>query len=389
METLTLGLLLIAAVLVSSVVDQIVPKVSLPLIQIGMGVIIALFASRAISIDLNPDLFLVLFIAPLLYDEAKNADKALLWRDKKPILSLAIGLVVVTALIIGFTVNAIVPSIPLAAAFALGAALGPTDAVAVSSLSKEIAIPERQKSILGGELLLNDASGIVSFQFALAAVITGSFSLMGATANFLVEFFGGLLFGVVLGFIGSSIVRWVRSIGVENTTFHVLFEVLIPFLVYLIADACHVSGIIAVVVAGLMNVVSPRAIGPSISRMNIVSSNVWHVLSFGLNGVVFVLLGTQLPHAMRYTWDDVSINNGILILYVLGLTFVLLAVRFVWALAMEYFFVKNKKKRRFCRADVKTSLITTLCGARAPSRFRSCSPYRRTSQRARSSPSAT
>ncbi len=363
-EVLTLGLLLIAAVLVSSVVDQLVPKVSLPLIQIAMGVIIAVFAPRAIHIELNPDLFLVAFIAPLLYDEAKNADKALLWRDRRPILSLAIGLVVATTLAIGFAVNAVIPSIGLAAAFALGAALGPTDAVAVSSLAKEIDIPARQASILKGELLLNDASGIVSFQFALAAAMTGAFSFVSATGNFLVEFFGGLIVGALLGLIGKFIVRKVRSIGVENTTFHVLFEVLTPFLVYLISDAIHVSGIIAVVVAGLMNVIAPRAVGPSVARMNIVSSNVWHVLSFTLNGIVFVLLGTQLPNAMKYTWDDLSINNGMLILYVLGLTLVLLGVRFIWVLVMEYFFVKRKKKRDFHLPDVKTSLITTLCGAK-------------------------
>lgn len=364
MEMLTLGLLLIAAVLVSSVIDQIAPRVSLPLIQIGLGIVIALFASTSIDIDLDPDLFLVLFIAPLLYDEAKNADKALLWRDKKPVLSLAIGLVVVTVLVIGFAVHAIIPSIGLAAAFSLGAALGPTDAVAVSSLSKQVDIPERQKSILKGELLLNDASGIVSFQFALAAALTGTFSLVDATADFLFEFFGGLAFGAGLGFLGNFAVRKVRDLGVENTTFHVLFEVLTPFLVYLISDACHVSGIIAVVVAGLVNVIAPRMIGPAIARMNIVSSSVWRVLSFALNGIVFVLLGTQLPNAMRRTWDDVSIGNGTLVLYVLGITAVLLGVRFVWCLVMELFFAKKTKKRAFSPADAKTALITTLCGAK-------------------------
>ena len=364
MEILTLGLLLIAAVLVSSVVDQIVPKVSLPLIQIGMGVIIALLASAAIRIELNPDLFLVAFIAPLLYDEAKHADKELLWRDRKPILSLAIGLVIATTLAIGFAVNAFIPSIGLAAAFALGAALGPTDAVAVSSLAKEVDIPERQASILKGELLLNDASGIVSFQFALAAAITGTFSFIDASANFLFEFFGGLVVGAALGYLGKFIVNRVRAIGVENTTFHVLFEVLTPFLVYLISSSIHVSGIIAVVVAGLVNVIAPRTIGPSIARMNIVSSNVWHVLSFTLNGIVFVLLGTQLPKAMQYSWGDISIDNGVLIAYVLGITFVLLGVRFIWVLVMEFFFVKRKKKRAFRLDDVRTSLVTTLCGAK-------------------------
>ena len=364
MEILTLGLLLIAAVLVSSVVDQIVPKVSLPLIQIGMGVIIALLAPAAIRIELNPDLFLVAFIAPLLYDEAKRADKELLWRDRKPILSLAIGLVIATTLAIGFAVNAFIPSIGLAAAFALGAALGPTDAVAVSSLAKEVDIPERQASILKGELLLNDASGIVSFQFALAAAITGTFSFIDASANFLFEFFGGLVVGAALGYLGKFIVNRVRAIGVENTTFHVLFEVLTPFLVYLISSSIHVSGIIAVVVAGLVNVIAPRTIGPSIARMNIVSSNVWHVLSFTLNGIVFVLLGTQLPKAMQYSWGDISIDNGVLIAYVLGITFVLLGVRFIWVLVMEFFFVKRKKKRAFRLDDVRTSLVTTLCGAK-------------------------
>ena len=280
-EALTLGLLLLAAVLASSLIDQIIPRVSLPLIQIAIGLLIAVVAGGDVEVTLDPELFLVMFIAPLLYDEAKHADKQALWRERKPVLSLAIGLVVATTLVIGFLLNAFVPSIPLAAAFALGAALGPTDAVAVSSLSKQVDIPKRQASMLKGELLLNDASGIVSFQFAIAAVVTGAFSLIDASVDFLVEFVGGLILGVLLGLLGNWVVKRARSIGVENTNFHVLFEVLIPFLIYLVANVCHVSGVIAVVVAGLINVTSPKGvIGPSVSRMNIVSSSVWRVVSF-------------------------------------------------------------------------------------------------------------
>ncbi len=354
MEALTLSLLLLAAVLVSSLIDQIIPRVSLPLIQIALGLVIAVVAGGEVRVTLDPELFLVLFIAPLLYDEAKRADKVALWRERKPVLSLAIGLVVATALVIGFAVNAIVPSIPLAAAFALGAALGPTDAVAVSSLSKQVDIPSRQASLLKGELLLNDASGIVSFQFALGAVVTGTFSLMGAGTDFLIEFIGGLLFGAVLGLLGNWVVKTARSIGVENTNFHVLFEVLIPFLIYLVSDACHVSGVIAVVVAGLINVTSPRGvIGPSVSRMNIVSGSVWHVLTYALNGIVFVLLGTQLPQAMRETWDDTTITNTTLI-----------ATRFLWVLVMDWAHVRRAEKRRFSGRDVRSALITTFAGAK-------------------------
>lgn len=365
MEALTLSLLMLAAVLASSLVDQIIPRVSLPLIQIAFGFIIALVAGGDVRVTLDPELFLVLFIAPLLYDEAKRADKVALWRERKPVLSLAIGLVVATALVIGFAVHAIVPSIPLAAAFALGAALGPTDAVAVSSLAKQVSIPERQASMLKGELLLNDASGIVSFQFAIGAVVTGTFSLATAGTDFLIEFIGGLLFGAVLGLLGNWVVKTARSIGVENTNFHVLFEVLIPFLIYLVSDACHVSGVIAVVVAGLINVTSPKGvIGPSVSRMNIVSGSVWHVLTYALNGIVFVLLGTQLPLAMRETWDDTTITNTTLIALVFGITFLLLATRFLWVLVMDWIHVRRSEKRPFSRRDVRSALITTFAGAK-------------------------
>ena len=366
METLTLVMLIFAAILASSIIDQVVPRVSSPLIQIGLGLLIALFASSQIRVTLDPELFLVLFIAPLLYEEAKSADKAALWHHKRPVLSLAIGLVVATTLAIGFAVHAVIPSIGLAAAFALGAALGPTDAVAVTSLSKQVNIPERQGSILKGELLLNDASGIVSFQFAIAAAVTGSFSLLNATANFFVEFLGGIAVGALLAYIGKFLVNKARSLGVENTTFHVLFEILIPLLVYSIADAVHVSGIIAVVVAGLINVISPHAIGPSISRMNIVSSSVWRVLTFALNGFVFVLLGTQLPQAMVHTWDDVTFSNFALIGYVVALTLLLYVVRFAWVCASDWLYTRRRSKKHSekFRLDLRKSLITTLAGAK-------------------------
>lgn len=364
MEAFALVLISLAGVLISSVIDQIVPRVSLPLIQIALGCAFAVLTPAGVEVSLDPELFLVLFIAPLLFDEAKHANKADLWRERKPVISLAIGLVIATALVIGFALNIIIPSIPLAAAFALGAALGPTDAVAVTSLSKTVSIPKRQQSILKGELLLNDASGIVSFQFALAAVITGSFSLLNASINFVYEFIGGLIVGAALGLLANFIVRKARDIGVENTTFHVLFEVFTPFIVYLVSDAIHVSGIIAVVVAGLLNIISPKAIGPNISRMNIVSSSVWRVLTFALNGIVFILLGTQLPNAMVRTWDDVTFGNGFLLMVILGITFLLYLTRYLWVLAMDYHYVRTELDRKFTRADAKTALVTTLCGAK-------------------------
>ena len=360
MELLELSLLMLAAVLLSSVIDQLVPKASSPLIQIGLGLIIALVMGTQINIDFDPNLFLVLFIAPLLYDEAKHLDKKALWENRRPVLSLAVGLVIASALIVGFAVNWLIPSISLAAAFALGAALGPTDAVSVASLSKQVKIPARSRNILESESIINDASGIVSFQFAIAAAVTSTFSLVGATANFFFAFVGGMIVGVGLGYLGNFIVRRVRSWGLENSTFHVLFEVFVPFIVYLVANGLGTSGIIAVVAAGLLNVVSPRTIGPAVSRMNIVSTSVWRVLSFALNGIVFVLLGTQLPRAMQRTWANVTIDNGVLIGYILGITLLMLAVRFLWVLIMDR--LHRQRSGRMTMDELRSTAIMTLAG---------------------------
>ena len=151
MEMLEFVLLLLAAVLVSAVLDQVTPRVSLPLVQIALGAVIILLVGTPVDVAIDPELFLVLFIAPLLFDESRHASKRGLWDNKGAIVSLAVGLVLATVLVVGFVLNWLEPSIPLAAAFALGAALGPTDAVAVSALGKDIHLSSRQKSLLSGE----------------------------------------------------------------------------------------------------------------------------------------------------------------------------------------------------------------------------------------------
>lgn len=150
---------------------------------------------------------MVLFIAPLLYLEAHEIDKSALLKTLDLSLSLAIGLAIVTMAAVGFTLHAVWPSITLASALALGAALGPTDAVAVSSLGKEASLTQRQRSVLKGESLFNDASGIVGFQFALAAAFTGEFAVGQAAGEFVISFFGGTLFGLVIAAAANLAIR--------------------------------------------------------------------------------------------------------------------------------------------------------------------------------------
>lgn len=199
MQSFLFILLLLSCVLISSVIDRFVPKISSPLIQIGLGIAVFLVVGQHEEFLIDSEFFMVLFVAPLLYNEARKANKATLVKNRASILSLAIGLVVVITLVVGFSLNFIVPSIPLAAAFALGAALGPTDAVAVTSLPDEIRIGARRESILQGECLINDASGIIAFQASIAAVTTGVFSVTGSGLEFLILFVGGLVLGLLLG----------------------------------------------------------------------------------------------------------------------------------------------------------------------------------------------
>ena len=192
MAVFELILCIIAAVVVSSFVSRFVPKVSTPLVQIVLGVLVT-YLPFFPDATLDPELFMVLFIAPLLYLEAHEIDKSALLKTLDLSLSLAIGLAIVTMAAVGFTLHAVWPSITLASALALGAALGPTDAVAVSSLGKEASLTQRQRSVLKGESLFNDASGIVGFQFALAAAFTGEFAVGQAAGEFVISFFGGML----------------------------------------------------------------------------------------------------------------------------------------------------------------------------------------------------
>ena len=309
----------------------------------------------------------MLFIAPLLFSDAKDSNKKNLWDNKVTILSFAIGLVLIITLCVGFMVNWLIPSIPLAAAFALGAALGPTDAVAVQSLRKEAQLGKREGAILQGEALLNDASGVVSFQFAIAAAVTGAFSLADATTFFAVSFVGGIAFGIFLAVLFLFISSKVRDLGLDSTTFHVLFEVSMPFVTFLVSEIIGVSGILAVVACGIVwSMYNTRKISPYRSSLNIALSSVWKVIGFTLNGIVFVLFGYAASMATQSTWNDVYINNFALIGYVLLITVLThrgLALD-VGALLMSLI-TKNpdtNQRDKITKKTIINALVTTVGG---------------------------
>lgn len=334
MQEFTLILCIVGAVLISSFLSRFLPKVSTPLVQILLGVVLTQLPFFP-EVHLDPELFMVLFIAPLLYYEAHSIDKSSLIKNLGISLSLAIGLATATMLVVGYALNAAWASIPLAAAFALGAALGPTDAVAVSSLGKEASLSIRQRAILKGESLFNDATGVIGFQFSILAAVTGAFSPAQAIGTFAFSFVGGVLLGLISGVCLNWLFETSRELGWETTTTRILMEIFFPFLLYIVAeDIAHISGILAVVTAGLLIRFDRSGIGPNVSRTNIVSSSVWTVLSFSLNGAVFVLLGMLLPEAMQTSWSDETVNNWALIGIIALVSAVVVVIRFIWVSGM-------------------------------------------------------
>lgn len=334
METFEFVLIVLTCVVASSVIDKFV-NVSIPVIQVIIGLLVALILPSVQEVHLESELFMLVFIAPLLFNETRETNIRALLLNLNSILSLAIALVIVSVLSVGYALHLMVPSIPLAAAFALASALGPTDAATVTALKSNIHLTHRQQTLLSGESLINDASGVVAFQFSVAAAVTGTFSLIDAAGSFTVLFVGGVAMGIVTGFAFSAINAMLGRLGYEDTVANVLYEVLTPFLVYLLAETFHVSGVLAVVAAGLV-IALPRGQSNKtlLAKQKLVSDSTWKVISFLINGTIFVFLGMQLPLAVLP-----GTNGGLNILQILGIviaiTLFMHGVRFAWLYALE------------------------------------------------------
>ena len=334
METFQFVLIVLTCVAASSVIDKFV-DVSIPVIQVVIGLLVALILPSVQEVHLESELFMLVFIAPLLFNETRETNIRALLLNLNSILSLAIALVIVSVLSVGYALHLMVPSIPLAAAFALASALGPTDAATVTALKSNIHLTHRQQTLLSGESLINDASGVVAFQFSVAAAVTGAFSLVDAAGSFAVLFVGGIAMGVVTGFAFSAVNAMLGRLGYEDTVANVLYEVLTPFLVYLLAETFHVSGVLAVVAAGLVIALPRRQNNKALfARQKLVSDSTWKVISFLINGTLFVFLGMELPLAVLP-----GTNGGLNILQILGIvvaiTLFMHAVRFAWLYALE------------------------------------------------------
>nr|WP_235068188.1 Na+/H+ antiporter [Asticcacaulis sp. YBE204] len=359
---------MLLAVVLSGVLSRMLPwALPLPLVQIAFGALIALVTD--VNIELNPEIFFLLFLPPLLFLDGWRIPKDGLFRDIGTILELALGLVAFTVIGVGLFIHWLIPSMPIAVAFALAAVLAPTDPIAVSAIAARVPIPKRLMHILEGEALLNDASGLVCLRFAIAAALTGTFSAGNAALTFLWLALGGLAIGIAVAWAITRAKGWVSERYGNDPGSFILISLLIPFAAYLAAEHVHCSGILAAVAAGFtMSFVEKPSQGAAVSRIR--RDVVWDMVQFAANGAIFVLLGEQLPGIFQGAVDTVQLTGHHepwwLGIYVLAITALLASARFVWVWVSLRFttFRAKRKGQPTVRPNWRIIAATSLAGAK-------------------------
>ena len=281
----------------AQVTDKI--KIPYPVLLVVAGMAIGLVPGLP-RIALDPEVVFVIFLPPLLYSACWTTS----WPDfkaaKRPITLLAIGCVLFTTIAVAAVAHFFIPGFPWPVAFVLGAIISPPDAVAATAATKGLFVPRRVITVLEGESLVNDATGLIAYRYAVAAVATGQFVLWQAGLQFLVVAGGGILLGVTVGYV----LVWVHKITRGNATVDTSLTFLAPYISYLAAEELHVSGVLAVVSTGLFIVVRSSEIFTHQTRLQSVAT--WNTVIFLLNGVVFILIGLQLPAITegirQYSW---------------------------------------------------------------------------------------
>ena len=304
MQTAYTVLIMLMLVGVSRLIGRVIP-LPLPLVQIGAGALLA-WPTLGLHVTLDPELFLFLFLPPLLFSDGWRMPKREFWRLRGPILTLAVGLVLFTVVGAGYFIHWLLPSIPLAVAFALAAVLSPTDAVAVSAISQN-RLPTPLMHMLQGEALMNDASGLVTFKFALVAAVTGVFSLANASVTFVLVAMGGLATGVALSWLVGRLRSWMVARGWDDPATHVVFMLLLPFAAYVLAERVGVSGILSAVAAGMMQ--SWLDLLPRQTNTRLLNRSVWSLLEFAFNSLPAVGSAVTGHHQSRGQPRNITVAN--------------------------------------------------------------------------------
>ena len=296
-------------------------NIAYPIFLVLAGLVISLVPGIP-DVELDPDLVFLIFLPPLLYEAAWYTSWNDFWRWKRPISLLAFGLVFATSLIVAYVSQALIPGFTLALGFLLGGIVSPPDAVAATTVLKGLPVPKRILSILEGESLVNDASSLIVFRFALAAILTGTFSIHQAVGQFFLV--AGM--GIVVGLIGATFMYLIHRFLPTTSAIDAALTLMTPYLLYLGAEQFHFSGVMAVVTGGLfISYRSHEIFKNGNTRLNMLG--VWTTVIFVMNAMVFVLIGLSLPSIINGL-EESSLIQGIK--YGVIISIIIILIRFLW-----------------------------------------------------------
>ena len=327
-ETFILYILVIFVILLLTMAAQKI-KVAVPLLLVPGGLLLS-WIPQLSHIRIDPELIFIIFLPPLLFEAAWSISWKEMWRWRRVISVFAILIVVLTSGVVALVAYAWIPGFTLALGFLLGGIVSPPDAISATSVMRLIRVPRRLTNILEGESLLNDASSLIIFRFALAAVATGRFVFHEAVGSFVLVIILGIAIGVLVAMAYLSLHRWLPT----NADIDIVLTLTAPYVMYIAAESFHFSGVLAVVSGSLY--MSRRNYQYRSSRSRLRGSNVWTTIAFVLNGLVFMLIGLELPEIIR-TLGTVSLTQAIG--YGVLITFVLIVGRLLCTLGSSVFTV--------------------------------------------------
>ncbi|RRB07191.1 Na+/H+ antiporter [Larkinella rosea] len=353
MTNLEIVLILMAILAALASVTQKL-KIPYPILLVTGGLVLGFIPSIP-DIRLDSEVVFLIFLPPLLYEAAGNIS----WHEfktyRRPIGLLAVWLVFLTTVAVAVAAHFVIPGFTWPLAFVLGAIISPPDVVAASSAIRGLGLPKRLITILEGESLVNDASALIAYRYAVAAVSTGSFVLWQAGLQFIGVAFGGIAIGIVMGYIFSHIHN-----KLENPTVATTLTLLLPFVTYLLAEHLHASGVLAVVATGLYLAWNSYEIYSYQTRMQI--NGFWNILIFLLTGFVFILIGSQLPIILKSIGND---SIPALIGYGLVISLVAIVTRIIWIFPLAYIYrLRGNRGRRVFRFSSSELFITSWAGMR-------------------------
>ncbi|MDR7621882.1 cation:proton antiporter [Staphylococcus argenteus] len=343
MTLLEAFLIFIFAVIISSIINNRFPQIPTAFIQIALGAIVFLIPID-VDFQFNSEVFMFAVIAPLLFVEGTHVSRTKLLEYRKPILLMSMALVFATVVGVGYFIHWIWPALPMPAAFAIAAILCPTDAVAVSAITRGKLLPKGSMTILEGESLLNDAAGIISFKIAVTALVTGTFSLFQAVEQFIISTVLGVLIGAIIGFVIVRVrVDLTANKGLKDNNTLTFIQLLTPFVVYFLAEQVHASGIIAVVVTGLIHGLERDRLIKAQTELQMNYHQIWNTFSYALNGFVFVVLGFMIPTVVIDIIKTEPENFSFLILITVLIALAIYVCRFAWVYFWykDFYFPKN------------------------------------------------